>query len=644
MTTALHEHPDPAEPRSERKEEPDGADEREIFAAIAALTASPGYVHALAYLCFVSGFAEFPGEVGPRAFLSMHARKRLTRTETTTLLGLASRKPLDFSKPETAAIRGYIKETERLMEQLHRAVARPLFEAVARGRLNDPGFDPFREGEVLREPMFYWGESGYAFQLRDFAVPKYEADDEWLREHKGFRIEDARAVVRAAMGLQNLKVTRATESHRAEDPLTWPLLDALTLSARDIAELGGLEERTVRNVMGEFSQGSEERNEGFTSIAHFNTAVAAPMVRLGEDLFVLFDQTSLAQALYEAPFYWMTGDPGYRSIAMHNRGNFTEQFVHDRLKGVFGPDSVFRGVKVIGKSGKDLTDIDILVKYGNRAIVVQAKSKRLTLKARSGDDGQIRSDFQQAIQHAYDQGHKAADALGETGVRLRDDSDRPITMGRPKEVVILTAISDPYPSLSLQASVFLQTRTGGRILPPVIADVFSIDAMTEMLDSPLWLMSYVLRRSKCYETLIVPDEMAALSFHLRHNLWQDERFDRTVLTEDASADLQAAMIVRREGYPGESSPTGVLTYLPDQRSGDSSNGSSVARHGRLSTSPSRFSRATRRRLWQSRLVLMTLARAGHVTDSTTTSQHCSVPIQYRAWRSTAMFDDAMTPN
>ena len=33
-------------------------------------------------------------------------------------------------------------------------------------------------------------------------------------------------------------------------------------------------------------------------------------------------------------------------------------------------------------------------------------------------------------------------------------------------------------------------------------------------------MSYVLRRSKCYETLIVPDEMAALSFHLRHNLWQ----------------------------------------------------------------------------------------------------------------------------
>ena len=44
----------------------------------------------------------------------------------------------------------------------------------------------FRQGDVLREAIFYSGDSAYSFQYRDFAPKKYGRDDAWLETHKGF--------------------------------------------------------------------------------------------------------------------------------------------------------------------------------------------------------------------------------------------------------------------------------------------------------------------------------------------------------------------------------------------------------------------------------------------------------------------------
>ena len=50
------------------------------------------------------------------------------------------------------------------------------------------------------------------------------------------------------------------------------------------------------------------------------------------------------------------------------------------------------------------TDIDVLAIAGNKAIIVQAKSKRLTELSKTGDEDKLRSDFKDAVQKAYDQG------------------------------------------------------------------------------------------------------------------------------------------------------------------------------------------------------------------------------------------------
>jgi hypothetical protein len=72
-------------------------------------------------------------------------------------------------------------------------------------------------------------------------------------------------------------------------------------------------------------------------------------------------------------------------------------------------------------------------------------------------------------------------------------------------------------------------------------------------------MDYLRRRSEYSEKLHVPDELTALSYHLKRNLWLEDRYDIVRLADDISCDLDAAMTVRRDGIPGKRTPDGILT-------------------------------------------------------------------------------------
>jgi hypothetical protein len=190
---------------------------------------------------------------------------------------------------------------------------------------------------------------------------------------------------------------------------------------------------------------------------------------------------------------------------------------------------------------------------------VQAKSKKLTLEARRGNDGQIKADFQKGVQDAYNQGNEAASALTDSAFTFLDRSGQHLRVPELKEIFIICVLSDSYPALTFQARQFLSTRSTGTIKPPIVTDVFAIDAMTEMLDSPLWLISYIHRRSGYADKLLVPDELTALSYHLKKNLWLEDKYDIVQLSDDISCDLDAAMTVRRDGLPGKRTPAGILT-------------------------------------------------------------------------------------
>ena len=124
---------------------------------------------------------------------------------------------------------------------------------------------------------------------------------------------------------------------------------------------------------------------------------------------------------------------------------------------------------------------------------------------------------------------------------------------------VFCVVSDHYPALSFQARQFLRTVTAPRVQPPLVMDVFMIDAMTEMLQSPLHFLSYVNRRANYSDQLLASQELTILAYHLKQNLWINPEIGMMHLGDDFSAGLDIAMAVRRTGVDGAATPDGILT-------------------------------------------------------------------------------------
>ena len=79
------------------------------------------------------------------------------------------------------------------------------------------------------------------------------------------------------------------------------------------------------------------------------------------------------------------------------------------------------------RKGVQLTEADVLVLFADRAVVVQCKSKKLTLEARKGNDLQLREEFKKSVQDAYDQAHLCAVSLGDPDLKFMGADGREIS-------------------------------------------------------------------------------------------------------------------------------------------------------------------------------------------------------------------------
>lgn len=537
-------------------------DENEVFAELGDLCTSPGFIHVIAYFCARDNFIRYSDTVSADDLEHQYSDTRLVRTEISTLIGLLVRKPIDYAVPSTEAMEAAVERTQALMLELHHALTKPWIEffkpnAEAMG-------DPFTQGASLREPIFYGGESAYLFQYREFSELKYRADGDWLERTKGFRIEGAKAVATAVGSIINERQLATINDLKAKSVAEWSLLPGFVFDSVEVAERSGIDQATVDRVLIAFALPTDDRNVTFTALNEFNATNATPLLRTDDGKFVLLQHYGLVEAIYETPFFWMLADRSYRPTALAHRGAFTEEFSADCLTKIFGAARVYRNVDVFRTKGEKLSEIDVLVLFGDRAIVVQNKSKRLTIEARKGNDLQLKDDFKKAIQDAYDQAFLCAEALVAGDHRLVDSTGAEVVLTEEfREVFPVCIVADHYPALAFQARHFLEFTSTDVIRPPLVTDVFAVDAMAEMLASPLHFLHYLHLRARFGNKLMVSHELTTLSFHLKQNLWLENEYDMVTLGDDIALDLDMAMMARREGLPGERTPEGILTRLRD---------------------------------------------------------------------------------
>ena len=535
--------------------------EQVIFDELAVLCRSKGFIHAIAYLCYRNNFVFFNEELRPEDMTHMFSDSRLIRTEITTLIGLMMRAPIDFTLPSPELVSGYIEQSQTLLEELHQVMIFAARKSMSLENAMESGKNPFTSGAALREMIFYSAESAYPSQYRDLAPRKYRADEAWLLQNKNLDLDVSRKVCRSITALLDERVTGTLKSLKDTPLPDWTMLPGFTFSCTEIAARTNHPVESVRAVVEAFTVPVDERNATFTSLHEFNRAYAYPFIRRGPDEFILLQHYGIFEALYDTPFYWMCGT-AYESTALEHRGEFTEWFAAERLTEVFGSDRVFKNVKIFRSKRGALGEIDVLVCFGNRAIVLQAKSKKLTLAARKGNERLLQDDFKKAVQDAVEQAFACAELLGDPSMtlRCRDGRTVPLTE-RPKTIFPISVVADHYPALAFQALRFLNVTPTERIVPPLVIDVFALDMITEMLASPLRLLSYLNLRAGIGDNMIASHERILLSYHLMRNLWLDNDAAPMLLHDDVSSDLDVAMAVRRDGVPGAEIPNGILTWF-----------------------------------------------------------------------------------
>jgi hypothetical protein len=310
--------------------------EQQILDELAALCVAPGYAHAIAYLCFRDNIVRFAGEMKAEDMAHMSSMKNLSRTEISTLIGLMVKAPVDYAMSAPQVMQDYITRTDELLAELHQFLSLESFQIQNWKELAAEGGSPFQQGQTYREPIFYGGESAYIFQYLDLAGRKYAADDCWLERTKGFTVGVAQAVVRAAGAIQSEKLHLRLDAMRQLPPTDWTILPAHVLTTAEVVERSGIDAAVVERVLEAFTLPDGETNQAFTALDDFNVANALPLLRYSKSEYLLYQSYHLAEALYEAPFYWMSADKVYRNAAMGNRGRFAEAFAAERLQRVFG--------------------------------------------------------------------------------------------------------------------------------------------------------------------------------------------------------------------------------------------------------------------------------------------------------------------
>jgi hypothetical protein len=538
-------------------------DEGAIFIDLQRLCCSRGFIHAIAYFCWRDNIIRFSGDqVTQDDVQHQYSHEKLLRTEISTLIGLMAKGEIDFSIPKPQIFQNYIDQSEALLHEMHMSLQKPWmndFKVTESNKISLNRCSSFDKAEGLREPIFYSGESAYSFQYEALSLKKYVNDEGWLQTHKKFSIEEACTIARALSEIQMQKILDLSEATLKLHPDQWTFLPGFAFRAKELESPTGFSPEKIEHILTAFTFDRKTANESFSSLSAFNETNATPIIKNVDGSYILLQHYILSEALYEAPFYWMAADRSYAATASKHRGAFAENFLAERQTHVFGPKHVFQNVNVF--NGKDrVSEIDILVIFGDRAIVVQAKSKRLTIEARKGNDLQLKDDFKKAIHDAYDQALICSEALLNGEFRFLLPSGDGI--GFPKKltkIFPICAVSDHFPALSSQARQFLTIRATENILPPIVTDVFFLDVLTEILDKPLHFFNYLTLRVNISNNLMVHQELTALGYHLKQNLYKDDEFDMMILDDEYSSCVDIAMLARRLEVPGERTPKGILT-------------------------------------------------------------------------------------
>ena len=519
---------------------------KSVVEKIEALTREPGFIYTLALILMRDVF------LSPEDIADIDPHEHLNMQELTFLVGLFVKTRADFTLPTEDESSKRFEATYLLFEELHRKYNEPFLKHLNKNITNGLGEETPREnyrrifgsGLIASEPIFYSATGAYDFQYLEFAVDKYRNDALWVRENADISVEEMADIARELKSLQELKFNALVSAAPADfSGMCRSGLSVFCFEERDIERFGSAAPAFLRV----FALMPGTANAKLQLPGQYNELQSKPIIQLPEGRYFLPIGFDLSEAIYEGPFFWMNADRFYSPTALLNRGKFAEFVTAKLLRSVFGTSSVYTDVEVKERKGRNVTDIDVLAIAGNKAVVAQVKSKRLTELARLGEEKRLVADFELAVQDAYEQGLLCRKALIDRENKLFVNGVELRLSEAIDEAYILCVTLDYYPAITHQVDVYLQKAPGDPF--PIALSIFDLDVIAFYLRDPFEFMYYLRQRTSLSDYFKADSEMTLLGHHLKQKLFKSQDASFEILDASYGRLIDANFQVMRGSVP-----------------------------------------------------------------------------------------------
>lgn len=474
---------------------------------------------------------------------------RISSREFSFLFGLLVKQEINREIPSPEDIERHFDSTYKLLHQFHEfhmAFIKDKIPELLESKKHQTEAEletKFKEligsGEWMTEPIFYGGSGAYDFQFLELARKRYQFDITWLTEKMQISPEDMTTLANELKTLLERK-NKELLPPKSHDEVCHAAIAILSFREDDLRSVS---EKTRKSFLMNFSLTPGNANQGFAVPGSYNQVESHPLIALSANEYLLPVWFNLPQSIYESPFYWMLRDIQYRETSFKHRGEATEEICFEMLRAVCGPGNVFRDVKITRNKGKTVSDIDILALLGNKAVVVQAKSKKLTQLAKQGDEKQLRSDFKEGIQRAYEQGLACRSSILDRTANFTCQTGQEIQISEAiNDAYIVCVTSDEYPAVMHQVNAYLSKITTDPF--PIVISVFDLQLLTFYLSDPFDLFYYLRQRTK-YASYFMGEEISLLGYHLKQKLHPKQEADSILIDQQFAQLIDADYPVAR---------------------------------------------------------------------------------------------------
>jgi Holliday junction resolvase-like predicted endonuclease len=415
-----------------------------LFMQLEKMTSQSGYINTLSMLYLVNNYMKFDSKKNKKledVYLShQNSPDYLMRNELAVLYNLMCKNPLTLEFEQDINYNLQYERSLNLCDEIHKKLAEGFLKK-----------EDDKSGQ-WRETFFYGSENAHTCQIIDFFEYKYLNDNDWLVQNRGFSVGDALKIAQVINGLFRLRIINEQELLK-KLVISNDLYKHFIFDVEQIEFHSGVNKKNCLSFLEALSNKSDI--EKYQKIDEFNICKAYPFLKVSGNKYFLPSFHMLLEAMYETPYYWMIDDENYNREFSKNRGAFAEDFCEKVIGKVFGEENVYKNIEIY-KGKKRLGEIDILVVWGEIILIVEIKSKRLSLKAKQGDVEYIENDFNLSVRKAYEQLVKCSSILIHDNVKLKYKNKFLELKSEIKKIYPICLISESYPSLNFQVKDFFK--------------------------------------------------------------------------------------------------------------------------------------------------------------------------------------------